>query len=319
MGKTLPNIVTDGPTVNGNHPSGDDWTIGALLRGNVGWASGTTTVQKPPRTLPRLEVSMLLAHVLSCRRESLIAHPERVLSRVESAAFVDLVRQRLDGTPIAYLTRSREFYGILLEIDPSVLIPRPETELLVDAALQRLSRRSKVTILDLGTGSGAIAIALATNLPDALIEAVDRSDAALDVARRNVARHRLTSVDVHAADWYSGVRSAAFDVIVSNPPYVREEDPHLDEGDVRFEPRQALTAGRDGLAAIRTIAAGALSRLKDGGTLLVEHGHDQGDACREIFIVAGLTDVETLRDLAGHDRVCVGSLSKIGQAEHSIR
>lgn len=307
MGKTLSNIVTDDLTVNVNHAAGGDWTVGALLRGNVNSTNGTTTVREVPQSLPRLEVSMLLAHVLSCRREALVAHPERTLSAVESAMFVDLVCQRLDGKPIAYLTQSREFYGISLEVGSSVLIPRPETELLVDAVLRRLSGQREVTILDLGTGSGAIAIALASSLPLASIEAVDRSDAALDVARRNVARHRLMNVEVHAADWYSGVTGATFDVIVSNPPYVRDDDPHLGEGDVRFEPRQALTSGHDGLDAIRIIAAGALSRLMDGGTLLVEHGYDQGDACREIFIVAGLTAVETLRDLAGHDRVCVGT------------
>ena len=311
MGKTLPNIVTDGSTVNGNHAAGDDWTVGALLRGNVdgsnGVPTGTTSVQAPLRGLPRLESSMLLAHVLSCRREFLIAHPERALSLAEAAAFVDLVRQRLDGTPIAYLTRSREFYGIALEVGPSVLIPRPETELLVDAVLQRLPRNRKAHILDLGTGSGAIAIALASNLPLATIEAVDRSDAALDVARRNVVRLNLTNVDLHAADWYSGVTGGMFDVIVSNPPYVRDDDRHLVEGDVRFEPREALTSGSDGLAAIRTIALGAPLRLKTGGTLLVEHGHDQGAACRAIFGAAGLIAVQTLGDLAGHDRVCLGS------------
>ena len=307
MGKTLPNIVTDDSTVNVNHAASGHWTTGALLRGNVASTIGTTTVQEPLRCLPRLEVSMLLAHVLNCRRESLIAHPERTLSPVESAAFADLVRQRLDGMPIAYLTRSREFYGISLEINPSVLIPRPETELLVETVLQRLSHQRKVKILDLGTGSGAIAIALASNLPLAVVEAVDQSDAALEVARRNIARHRLTNVDVYAADWYLGVTGEPFDIIVSNPPYVQEADPHLHQGDVRFEPRVALTSGRDGLAAIRAIAAGAPSRLKDGAALLVEHGHDQGDAVRGIFIAAGLTAIETLRDLAGHDRVCVGS------------
>ena len=315
MGKTLPNIVTDGFTVNVNHSAGGDWTIGALLRGNVGSSidnraeatPGTTTVQETLRSLPRLEISMLLSHVLFCRRESLVAHPERTLSADERVAFLDFVRQRLDGTPVAYLTRSREFYGILLEVDSSVLIPRPETELLVDTVLQRLSRQRRANILDLGTGSGAIAIAMASALPFATIEAVDQSAAALDVAQRNVARHNLTNVDVHGADWYSGVAGNAFDVIVSNPPYVRQDDPHLAEGDVRFEPRQALISGSDGLDAIRTIAAGAPSRLRDEGTLLVEHGYDQGAACRDIFIAAGLIAVETLRDLAGHDRVCVGS------------
>ena len=311
MGKTLPNIVTEGSTVNENHAAADRWTIGALLRGNVdgsnGVPIGTTSVQASLRSLPRLEYSMLLAHVLSCRREWLIAHPEKALCLAEAAAFVDLVRQRLDGTPIAYLTRSREFYGIALEVSPSVLIPRPETELLVDAVLQRLPRNRKADILDLGTGSGAIAIAMASNLPLARIEAVDRSHAALDVARRNVVRLDLRNVDLHVAHWYSGVTGDMFDVIVSNPPYVREDDPHLVQGDVRFEPREALTSGSDGLAAIRTIASGAPSRLKKGGTLLVEHGHDQGAACREIFMAAGLIAVETLRDLAGHDRVCVGS------------
>jgi release factor glutamine methyltransferase len=213
----------------------------------------------------------------------------------------------MNGIPIAYLTRSREFHGLDLEVEPAVLIPRPETEMLVDAVLERTSAEATVRILDLGTGSGAIAIAIAVNRPCAAIDAVDCSDAALAVAARNATRHRAANVTMRRSDWFDDLTDRRYDFIVSNPPYVRDDDAHLDQGDVRFEPRLALTAGADGLEAIRTIAAGALRHLHPDGWLMVEHGYDQGPACREIFTRCGLLSAHTRVDLAGHPRVCIGT------------
>ena len=250
---------------------------------------------------------MLLARALACRRESVLAHPERDVAAASVRVFEQMVARRLAGEPIAHLVGSREFHGLDFAVTPDVLIPRPETELLVDAVLARSAADARVAVLDLGTGSGAIAIAVALHRRLARVEAVDTSEAALAVATANAARHGVTNMDIHRGDWYAGTRRATYDLIVSNPPYVRDADPHLDEADVRFEPRIALMSGADGLDAIRTIVAGARQRLAPGGHLLIEHGYDQGAACRALFNAAGFGSVETLRDLAGHERVCAGT------------
>lgn len=280
--------------VNSNAPQGAPVTIGALLRGNE---------------LSRLETSLLLAKLLSTTRELVLAHPERQISPEDAIHYASLVGCRLAGIPMAYLTGSREFYGIDLKVSADVLVPRPETELLVDAALSRLGGGA-TEILDLGTGSGAVAIAIAANRTSALVEAVDVSDSALVIAMANVAAHRLANVDVHRSDWYRDCRHGRYRMIVSNPPYIRDGDPHLDQGDVRHEPRLALTSGTDGLDAIRTIVAGASSRLVDGGHLLFEHGYDQAERCRALMREAGFVVVESLRDLAGIERVCVGTIRR---------
>ena len=255
-----------------------------------------------------LEAQVLLAHVLERDRAWLAAHATDVVARAALDRFFELAKRRRDGEPVAYLTGRREFWGLDLRINPAVLIPRPETETLVQAALTRLPADRAGRILDLGTGSGAIALALAHERPDAEILAVDVSPAALDVAQANAQRLGLAHVRFAAADWYAGVPSGAapFDLIAANPPYVAQGDPHLREGDLRFEPPAALASGADGLAALRVIVGGARHHLAPGGWLLVEHGHDQAEAVRGLFRDAGFDPLAAWRDLAGIVRVAGG-------------
>jgi release factor glutamine methyltransferase len=253
--------------------------------------------------LPRREAELLLCSVLGCERSYLIAHAEETLDSSEAHLAQERFARRRAGEPIAYITGRREFYGIMLKITPEVLIPRPETELLVELALERAA--PGVRVLDLGTGSGAIAVALACERPDLAIVGADVSEAALAVACRNV-REQGTAVELVRSDWFEALAPGRFDLIVSNPPYVAEKDAHLDQGDVRFEPRLALLGGELGLDCIRKIAAHARDRLRPGGWLLVEHGYDQGDRCAELFRGFGYSDVKTVKDLAGLPRVCVG-------------
>ena len=256
---------------------------------------------------------VLLAHMLSQNRAWLIAHGDEALTREQADAFIALARRRRNGEPVAYLTGMREFWGLPLSVSPAVLIPRPETETLVELALARLPETREVRVLDLGTGSGAIALAIAHDRPRARILAVDVSDDALSVARENARRLDIANVEFARSDWYDNVgstwRGAPFDVVASNPPYVAAADPHLAEGDVRFEPALALTPGGDGLDAIRCIVAGARQRLVPGGLLVVEHGYDQADAARKLFAAAGFTNLIAARDLAGTPRVVAGTAS----------
>jgi release factor glutamine methyltransferase len=261
-------------------------------------------------SLVPLEAQMLLAHVLRVDRAWLRAHEEDVLPRAKATTFFSLARRRHDGEPVAYLTGFREFWGLALAVTPNVLIPRPETETLVEQALHRLPTDRDLRLLDLGTGSGAIALALARERPRAHIVATDVSEAALQVARANARRFGVFNVEFLLADWYAHDTLAApvppFDAIVSNPPYIGANDPHLSQGDVRFEPIAALTSGADGLSALRTIVAGAPARLAPGGLLAVEHGYDQSNAVRELLGAAGFIDVDAVRDLAGIQRVALG-------------
>ena len=214
------------------------------------------------------------------------------------------------ASPSRYLTGVREFWGLALQVSPAVLIPRPETETLVELALARLPRDRDVRVLDLGTGSGAIALAIAHERPRAAVFATDVSAEALEIARENARRLGIANVEFAQADWYDGVattwRGAAFDLVASNPPYVAAADPHLSEGDVRFEPGLALTPGGDGLGAIARIVAGARARLADRGTLVVEHGYDQAEAVQALLLGAGFAEVVGARDLAGIPRVVAG-------------
>lgn len=277
--------------VNSNPVAGTVLTAGSLLRGN---------------DLPHLERTLLLAHALNVTRESVLAHPETVLSDEVACKFASLLRRRLDGEPIAYLVGAREFYGLRLRITPDVLIPRPDTELLVEAALRRLAEAAPGRVLDLGTGSGAVAIAIAKCRPQMQIDAVDVADGAVAVAAANASVLLVPNASFHQSDWYSACGELLYDLIVSNPPYIPSTDPHLSEGDLRFEPRMALTPGADGLAAIRAIVAGTASRLVPGGWLLFEHGYDQAECCRALMAAAGFIEIATLRDLAGIERVCEG-------------
>jgi len=265
-------------------------TIGGLLR-----ESG----------LLRSEAELLLCSILGCERSHLIAHAEDALDSSKALLAQDRFARRRAGEPIAYITGWREFYGIPLRVTPDVLIPRPETELLVELALERLAAGSSGRVLELGTGSGAIAVALAHERPKPAVVATDISEAALAVARRN-ARDHGAAIEFVNSDWFEALGPERFDLIVSNPPYVAANDAHVERGDVRFEPRLALVGGEDGLACIRTIAARAQSRLRPGGWLLLEHGYDQGDRCIELLRELGYADVEDFEDLAGVPRVCAG-------------
>lgn len=261
--------------------------------------------------LAPVDAQVLLAHVLSRDRGWLIAHATDPLGNHDVDTFLALARRRRDGEPVAYLTGRREFWGLDLAVDPSVLVPRPETETLVECLLQKLPRGRPTRVLDLGTGSGAIALAIARERPHAVVWATDRSRAALDVARANAQRLELRSVHWVEANWYRDLPRdiARFDVIASNPPYVAVDDPHLTEGDLRFEPASALMSGKDGLDALRSIVAGAPDHLVPGGALVVEHGHDQAGAVRELLRDAGFSDLASLRDLAGVPRVAAGRIA----------
>ncbi len=252
--------------------------------------------------LPASEARALLAGVLEMRREQLIAHPQTPVPAAAAEHFAALAARRRGGEPMAYLLGVQEFHGHRLRVTPDVLVPRPETELLVDTALELLAGRPGARVLDLGTGSGAIAIALALAQPQWTVLASDRSAAALRVAARNAAALGAR-VQLFAADWWQPVRGC-FDLIVSNPPYVAAGDAHLHA--LVHEPRAALTEEADGLAALRAIIGGAVRQLAKGGWLLVEHGYDQGAAVRELMSQAGF-EPRTLRDLAGLERACLGA------------
>jgi release factor glutamine methyltransferase len=255
----------------------------------------------------RAEAEILLAHCLGCDRTALWARPEAAVPPAALAACRELVGRRAAGEPVAYLVGRRGFWTLELEVTPAVLIPRPETELLVEQVLAAFPAEAPVRLVDLGTGSGAIALAVATERPGWEILATDTSAGALAVARRNAARFGLAGVVFRLGDWAQAFRPGErFSVIVSNPPYVAEGDPHLAEGDLPWEPRAALVAGPDGLDAIRRLAAAAPARLAPGGWLLLEHGADQGAAVRAILAGAGLDAVHTVRDLAGLERVSGG-------------
>jgi release factor glutamine methyltransferase len=260
--------------------------------------------------LAPVDARVLLGHVLGRNRAWLAAHGDDPLAPDNAAAFAALARRRRDGEPVAYLTGTREFWGLSLVVSPAVLIPRPETEVVVEAALARLPRDAATRVLDLGTGSGAIALAIAHERPRAQVLATDASPAALAVARGNASLLALANVELVESDWYANVpqpwRGGAFDLIASNPPYVAAGDPHLAEGDLRYEPPAALSPGGDGLDALRIIVAGAPARLAPGGTLVVEHGYDQGEAVQALFGAAGLIDVVAIRDLAGTPRAVAG-------------
>jgi release factor glutamine methyltransferase len=256
----------------------------------------------------RSEVELLLMRALGISRARLISHPELALNAASDESYLESLRRRLAGEPIAYILGEREFYGSVLTVSPDVLIPRPETELLVDVALERIDEQGRFSLLDLGTGSGAIAIAIACERPNVTVVAVDASQIALDIARTN-SEHLLRNrrpIRFVVSDWFEQLDGTCFDLIVSNPPYVAAGDEHLGRGDVRFEPRQALVGGRDGLDHLRSIIAQAPNYLADGGWLLFEHGYDQAVACRQMLTEAGYVETVSERDLAGHLRVSGG-------------
>lgn len=252
------------------------------------------------------DAELLLLHAMQKSRAWLYAHSDECLDASTAMRFEESLARRKTGEPIAYLTGSREFWSLDLAVNPHVLIPRPETELLVESALQHLPQSEEASIVDLGTGSGAIALAIARERPRSRVLAIDVSDGALDIARSNAAKNGISNVDFAHGDWFASFGDRRFDLIVSNPPYVAQDDPHLDQGDLRFEPRNALVSGVDGLDAIRSIIDGAPNHLKSDGWLLLEHGFDQGAPVREILMRRGFKEVSTAKDLEGRDRVSAG-------------
>jgi release factor glutamine methyltransferase len=252
------------------------------------------------------EAKLLLAHVLDRDRAWIAAHGDVPLTRAQVLAFEALALRRRDGEPVAYLTGRREFFGLDLEITPAVLIPRPETELLVELGLTWLGPEASPRVLDLGSGSGAVALALAHQRPRSVVVGTDVSAAAVALARRNRERLGIANATFIESDWFAGVPPERFALIVANPPYVAEEDPHLGRGDLRFEPDSALASGRDGLDAIRAIVAAAPGYLPPEGALALEHGHDQAPAVQTLLRAAGLRGVASARDLAGIPRVTYG-------------
>ncbi|HVE88238.1 MAG TPA: peptide chain release factor N(5)-glutamine methyltransferase [Burkholderiaceae bacterium] len=262
-----------------------DLTVGALLGAS---------------TLPTLEARALLAHQLGTSREQLVARPERLVAPEDAQQFVQWAERRRRGEPLAYLLGGKEFYGRMFAVSAAVLIPRPETELLVEAALS-LGLRDDAHVLDLGTGSGCIAITLALERPQWQIIATDQSQHAIAVARENGNQWRANNVEFLAGDWFSAVPDQRLDLIVSNPPYVAVGDAHLDA--LRYEPLPALVAEANGLACLYTIIEGARSHLVPGGCLALEHGHDQATAIKARLVTGGWLQVQTLQDMAGIDRV----------------
>lgn len=278
--------------------------------------------QAPPQTIrqalveathrlgDRIDAEVLLCHVLDKPRSWLIAHADDTLLPDYAAAYALLLEQREAGEPVAYITGRRGFWSLDLEVTPATLIPRPETELLVELALERLPNDRPCHVLDLGTGSGAIALAIARERPSSQVTATDASSDALVVAQGNARRHHVGNISFVHGDWFAPLGDKRFDVIVSNPPYIESSDPHLQQGDLRFEPMSALASGIDGFDDIRRIIRDAGLHLLPGGWLLFEHGWQQGDAARALLRDAGFVELSTVRDLEDRDRVSVGRWSQ---------
>jgi release factor glutamine methyltransferase len=267
----------------------------AALRKRLAGASAT----------PALDAEVMVAHVLGKPRAALVADPRRALAPEELLALESLARRRLAGEPVAYLTGRREFWSLELEVTRDVLVPRPETELVVERVLAALAGRTRPAVLDLGTGSGAIAVAIAHERPDADVTATDASAAALAVAAANARRLGLANLRFLEGCWYEPLGGRRYDAIASNPPYVAAGDPAL--AALSYEPVAALVSGEDGLAALAAIAGSARRHLRTGGQLVLEHGTLQGPAVRALLAGAGFREVATRRDLAGHERVTEGT------------
>ena len=261
------------------------------------------------KTVSRLEARVLAAHAWQVSPSWLIAHDTDPLTSLQYTQFQVLLERRLRGEPIAYITGKREFFGRAFEVTPAVLIPRPETELLVEVMLVQIPTDLGLDILELGTGSGCIAISLALARPHACVTAVDRDLAALAIAREN-ARQLHASLTFLKSDWFSALATQKFDFIVSNPPYVIEDDPHLHRGDVRFEPTGALRSGEDGMDDLQYIIEHAGAFLKVRGGVFLEHGYNQAEKVASLLNINAFKDIKTWQDLSGRDRVTAGFLSE---------
>lgn len=271
-------------------------------------ASLLRAAQLPDSPTPRLDAELLLAAALGKPRSFLHTWPERIVPSEAALLFAEYLQRRRSGEPVAYILGQQGFWKLDLEVAPHTLIPRPDTELLVEAALELLPA-TPAKVLDLGTGSGAIALALASERPAWKVTAVDRVLEAVALAERNRQRLQLDNVTVLSSHWFSAVESQRFQLIVSNPPYIAEADPHLAAGDVRFEPESALVAGKDGLDDLRLIVDQAPRHLEAGGWLMLEHGYDQAGAVRELLTARGFVEVHSRVDLGGHERISLGCLS----------
>jgi len=257
----------------------------------------------------KLEAQLLMQHVLKVNRAWLIAHAGDTIDASPHRAYGVLLDRRLCGEPIAYILGCREFYGLKLKVTPDTLIPRPDTETLVEAALGKIQKNAvspNVRILDLGTGTGAIALAIAKNRPHAQVTAADASQATLNVAIENAKSLNITNVSFILSNWFSSLKSEKFDLIVSNPPYIEQDDVHLSQGDLRFEPMSALASGKDGLDDIRQIIQESLIHLKPQGWLMLEHGYNQADQVADLMANAGLINIATIQDFGGNNRITIG-------------
>ena len=279
-------------------------TLGLVLRAARQQLAETLSLET---SVAALEAQALLARTLNQSRAYLLANPELVLDAAAFEHYTQLLQRRSQGEPMAYILGRREFYGLDFQVTPAVLIPRPETELLVELALAQMPQKTCIDVLDLGTGSGAIALTLAKLRPQAQITAVDISLAALMVAQQNAQRFGIQNIRFVESNWFQALTPGCqYDLIVSNPPYVADDDPHLQQGDVRFEPKLALQSGIDGLSDIRHIAQTALSFIRPRGQLLFEHGYNQQDRCQDLLRSLGYIMVNGYKDLAGLSRVSSG-------------
>jgi release factor glutamine methyltransferase len=254
----------------------------------------------------RLDAEILFCDVMQIRRSRIYSHPEQIVPDEKSALFQSLIEQRRQGHPIAHLTGKKEFWSLELAINEDTLIPRPETELLVETALQMIPDDAEFNILDLGTGSGAIAIAIASERPNSKIVATEINANALSIAKNNAKTHQMKNIQFYLSDWYQNIPLQSFDLIVSNPPYIKQDDEHLSQGDVRFEPEFALVAGADGMQAINIILENTKRYLANNAYLLIEHGYDQKLLVQEAFLGHDFKQVKTFQDLSGRDRMTHG-------------
>ncbi len=264
----------------------------------------TTLLKTSPSS--RIDAEMLLLYILKQPRTYLYTHPETLLTTHQWQAYQHLIHQRSLGHPVAYLTQSKEFWSLPLMITEKTLIPRPETELLVELTITLLNTFTDARILDLGTGSGAIALALASERPTWHILAIDDSEEALEIARHNASNLNLNQIKFLQSNWFTSITKETFHAIISNPPYIAENDIHLQQGDIRFEPRKALTSGINGLDALNDIIKTAITFLLPGGFLLVEHGFDQKEAVAALFQQYGYVKIQSYQDIVGNDRVTGG-------------